>query len=232
MRVRKIRLDLFICMLIAMAIFAGIGYVGGKLGVVDKVIDAVGTALDGSRDVPDGEVGGYATDDTPRASTMKDLVELAENNQTFTIETEATKYLNYGTFVGEDYEWRVLKLDDDVAMAVKLNVDKIQDAEDSYDNILPVGRIIREEPGALDEMREMLSDGDVNFIVDAYIDMDGEANSTYISPNQQSAMMIAGVLMAGVPLLVFVLFMVTIFAIHAIFVKMGIFPPVFAKRES
>lgn len=80
---RKIRLDLFICMIIAGVLFAGIWFVGDKIGLFDIVFEGIGTMVDGSQDVPDGEVGGYATEDTPRVSTMQEVVAMARAGKTF-----------------------------------------------------------------------------------------------------------------------------------------------------
>lgn len=231
MRRKGIRLDLFICMIIAAVIFAGIWFVGDKLGVGDKLLSGADTLVAGGKDVPDGEIGGYATDDTPRISTVEELVAVAQEGKTFTVETRAVKYLNYGTFVGENYEWRILKLNDGRAMAVKLNKDKIQE-NDSGTHILPVGKMVLEQPGALEDMREAVSGTDTALVVDAYIDMDGEAKATYMSIGQRVAMVVINVLMVVLPIVMFVLYIVSVFAIHSIFVKKGIFSPVFPNKNA
>lgn len=230
---KRIRLDLFICMIITTALFAGIWFVGDKIGLFDIVFDGIGNMVDSTQDVPDGEVGGYATEDTPRVSTIEELVIMAQKDKTFTIETSAVKYYNYGLLTGEEYEWRILTLDDDKAIALKLNTEKIQDSKTLGINILPVGKVVMEEPEILEEMGEMLSDSAVTCIADAYIDMDGEAKSTYISFGMKSAMLIIGIVTMILPIVLFALYMVTIFWVHSLFVKKGIFPPVFPnKRDS
>ena len=230
MRSRGVRLDLFICMIIVTAIFWGLFTLTEKFGVLDLAFDAIETLVDGSSNVEDGEVGGRATPDTPRATSMQDLVEFSQRGQTFTIQTSAVKYLNYGTFVGDNYEWRILKIDDNNAMAVRLNTDNIQNANGFNDKILPVGRIVVEEPGALDEMREMVSGQDFTLITTAYIDMDGEANKTYLSPMLQGSMVLLTFAGPVLGILAFVIYILAIFGVHAIFVKLGIFPPVFTPK--
>lgn len=228
---KRIRLDLFICMIIATALFAGIWFAGDKIGLIDMAFDKIGNLVDSTEDVPDGEVGGYATEDTPRVSTTQEMVNMAQENKTFTVETSAVKYSNYGLLTGEEYEWRILKLDDGRAIALKLNTEKIQDSNTRGINILPVGKVVLEEPEILDDMADMLSDTDVVYITDAYVDMDGEAKSTYISAGMKSAMMIIGIATMLIPIALFALYIVTIFWIHSLFVKKGIFPPVFPNKK-
>ena len=229
---RRIRLDLFICMLLATALFAGIFFVGDKLDLMEKFFDGLETVVTGTKDVPDGEVGGYATADTLRVSNVEELAAAAQEGKTFTVETSSVKYTNFGVFTGDNYDWRILKLDDGVCFAVKLNTKKIQNGDELSTKILPVGKLVEEAPGALEDMKEELEGADIaGFIVDVYIDMDGEANSTYVSPNTNTVMIVLSVVMSALPLLLFVLYMVTIFAIHSVFVKKGIFPPVFPNMK-
>lgn len=229
---RSIRIDLFICMVIATALFAGIFFVGDKLDLMEKIFDGLEAVVNDTKDVPDGEVGGYATDDTLRVSNVEELAAAVQEGKTFTVETSAVMYSNYGVFTGDNYDWRILKLDDDVCFAVKLNTKKIQNGDDISTKILPVGKLVEEAPGALEDMKEELADANIaGFIVDVYIDMDGEANSTYVSPNTNTVMIVLSVVMSALPLVLFVLYMVTIFAIHSIFVKKGIFPPVFPNKK-
>lgn len=230
MRSRGVRLDLFICMIIVTAIFWGLFTLTEKLGVLDIAFDAIGGLVEGSNNVEDGEVGGRATSTTPRATSMQDLVEFSQRGQTFTIETRSVKYYNWGTFVGDNYEWRILEIDDNNAMAVKLNVDNIQDTNGFNDKILPVGRIVVEQPGALDEMLDMVSGADVNLITTAYIDMDGEANKTYVSPMLQGSMILITLAGPVLGIVVFALYILAIFGVHAIFVKLGVFSPVFHRK--
>ena len=228
---KRIRLDLFICMIIATALFAGIWFVGDKIGLLEMVFDKIGNIVDRTQDVPDGEVGGYATEDTPRVSTIQEMVNMAQENKTFTVETSAVKYSNYGLLTGKEYEWRILKLDDGGAIALKLNTEKIQDSNSRGINILPVGKVVLEEPEILDDMADRLSGTDVVYITDAYVDMDGEAKATYISAGMKSAMVTIGISSMITPIVLFVLYIVTTLWIHSLFVKKGIFSPVFPNKK-
>ena len=231
MRSRGVRLDLFICMIIVGAIFVGIFTVTEKLGVLDTAFDVIGTLVDGSKKVADGEVGGKATPKTPRASSMEDVVKLSQQGKAFTIETGSVNYYNYGTFVGDNYEWRILEIDDDNAMAVRLNTNNIQDGDSVYTEILPVGRVVFEAPGALEEMQEAIRGEDIAFVTNAYIDMDGKANATYINPMMQSTMILVTLAGPIFGLLAFILYILAVLGVHAIFVKLGLFPPVFTPKS-
>lgn len=232
MRSRGVRLDLFICMVLAALMFWGIWQVGSYFGVLEKAFDAIGKAVSEEKEVADGEVGGFATEDTPVVSTMEEIVQMAQEGKVFTIETTRTRYTNYGLFQGGNYEWRILCLEGDQAIAVKLNSKKIKRGESIDDALLPVGQVIAEPPAVLDQMKDAVEGTEDTLIIDAYIDMDGEAKATYISPTMQTAMVIIWMITAVMPLGVFALYIVSVLWIHSFFAKRGIFPPVFPGREN
>lgn len=232
MRSRGVRLDLFICMLLAALMFWGIWQVADYFGVLEKAFDAIGNAVSEEKEVADGEVGGFATEDTPIVSTMEEISQMAQDGKVFTIETTRMKYTNYGVFQGGNYDWRILRLEGNYAIAVKLNTKKIKRGENIDDMTLPVGQVIPEAPAALDEMQKCIEGTDDTLIIDAYIDMDGEAKATYISSTMQATMIIIWIISAVIPLLLFALYIVSVLWIHSFFAKRGIFPPVFPGREN
>ena len=156
---------------------------------------------------------------------------MANMEQTFTVETSTVKYSNYGVLTGAEYDWRILTLDDGSAFAVKLNSKKIQDGEALGENILPVGKVVLEEPEILEKAKEMLEGSGKTLIYDAYIDMDGEAKATYISGGMKTAMLIMGIGSMIMPFVLFAVYIAATLWVHSIFVKKGIFPPVFANRN-
>ena len=86
-----------------------------------------------------------------------------------------------------------------------------------------------EEPEVIDDIVECLEGKAVNYVPDAYIDMDGEADSTV---KKEAITMTAMLLISLVPFVLFVVYILLVFGIHAIFCKLGIFPPVFNKKRS
>ncbi len=232
MYMRRMRFDLFICFFLTLLIGYGIITIGEKAGFAEWLGSAASKAVNSHiQEVPDGEVGGYATKDTPRVQTLEDLQLAAEKNQVFTVETNAVKYYNMGTFEGDNYEWRILELDDGSCFAVRLNTSRIAEAEDSFETILPVGKLVLSPPEALEEMKAAMEKMDGTFYIDAYIDMDGEANTTYISPSMENFMVFNSFLLTLAPVIVVALIILGTFGIHRIFVKLNIFPPVFAGRK-
>jgi len=229
---RRMRFDLFICFFLTLLIGYGIITIGEKAGFAEWLGGAASKVMDNhTQEVPDGEVGGYATKDTPRVQTLEDLQLAAGQNQVFTVETNAVKYYNWGTFEGDNYEWRILELDDGSCFAVKLNTSKIVKAEDGFNTILPVGKLVLSEPEALDAMKAAMEKTGDTFYVDVYIDMDGEANATYKSPSMENFLMFNSFLLSLLPVIVVALIILVTFGIHRIFVKLNIFPPIFAGRK-
>ncbi len=222
MRSRGVRLDLFICMVLAALIFYGV-YQGGAF-----VVERVSAAKDAQEvQVQVGNEVGYApSEDVPVVETFQ---ELAEHSDRFAMAmNEAALYSN-GTITGENYEWRFVEIEDYI-IAARVNMDNITDAPNSSSKImLPVGRVIVEEPEILGEMRERF-EGDGTIIVDAYIDMDGEANTTVVPFYQNFLTTFGMILIALVPILLFAAYIGAVFGIHAIGYKIGIFPPVFKKK--
>lgn len=229
-RVRRMRLDLFICFVIALAIYSGMFLVAEKLHITERignVISSVGHSR--IQEVPDGEVGGYATDDVTRVYSADDLVNCVMEGKTFTTEVSPVKYYNMGTFVGDNYEWRILKLDDGSCFAVRINSDKI--IENGTKHILPVGRVVEEEPEVLDEMMRAMENAEGNFCTNVYIDMDGEANASKTGVAFGVVKIIGFVMLAFIPFLAFAVLILLVFGIHRIFVECHVFPPVFQNGK-
>ncbi len=226
----KIRLDLFVCLLVAGAILCGVGYLLFTFVPWDEVIDSVGEMVSNTQDVEDGEVGGYATDDIPRAESFEELAYFARNDEEFTIEAPVTKCYNYGTFVAEEHEWRILKLEDGCLIAILLNKDKVIEGDDYDDpDIFPVGRVVLEEPAALEDMLDMVGD-DAGLVEDGYIDMDGEANYTYLGTGYKAAATLVVVISSLLPLLVFALWIFMTLKMHAVLFYKGIFSEIYTDR--
>ena len=221
MRKRGVRLDLFICMLLAAGVFYLVWLAGTKIEAKVEEKKAVVETVD----FANAETGLGAGEDIPRVTSFE---ELSAYRDCFTIEMTTSRYYNYGTFEGDEYVWRAIKLDDDTVIAARVNEDNVQTTED-FDVILPIGKIVEEEPEVIDDIVECLEGKAVNYVPDAYIDMDGEADSTV---KKEAITMTAMLLISLVPFVLFVVYILLVFGIHAIFCKLGIFPPVFNKKRS
>lgn len=224
MRVRRIRLDLAICMFLAFLVCAGVFKVWEW--TCDKgFYDGFFAMFEGNKvEIAEGETGGYPTEDTPRVNSFSELMTYADS---FTMEVDAVRLYNYGTISGESADWRIMRLDDDVMVALKVNEDNIQKTEDGK-LLLPVGEIVLETPEIIDELEDTANGKGYSWASDGYIDMLGEAKQSTVSEPLAQGVMVA---ISLLPVVFFAIYMVLVFGIHAIFCKMGIFPPVFAKRE-
>ncbi len=224
---KRIRLDLFLCMLLVCALYAGLWFVADKFDIIEKATNAFVGVLEPDAVVTDnGEVGGYPLADTPCVTNLEELSQYA---QCFTMEMSVTRYLNNGSINGGEYFWRILRIDN-ALIAARINENALQKDEEEKNYLLPVGKVVMEEPEIIEDMKRRYEGGSYLVITNAYIDMDGEANSTYVSPLGQSAMLGAFVCAGLIGLFLFVLYIVLVFAVHAVFCKLGIFPPLFRKR--
>ena len=224
MRVRRVRLDLLICMFLAFLVCAGVFKVW-EWTCEKGVYDGLFALFEEEKvEIPEGEIGSYATDETPRVTCFD---ELATYENGFTMEVNAVRLYNYGTISGETADWRMMRLDDDVMVALKVNEDNIQKTSDGK-LLLPVGEVVYGEPEIIDELEETATRNGYDWLTDGYIDMLGEAKQSTVSePISQGIMLLIGCL----PVVFFAIYIALVFGIHAVFCKMGIFPPVFTPKE-
>lgn len=228
MRVVRMRWDMAICFFLMVATVFGLIKLDEKIGFAEKAIDAISSMeLPGDNtDVPDGEVGGYATEDLPILETEE---ELRECDGYFTMKMTPARLYNMGSVQGKKYSWRILKLDNDKLVAAKFNSDKIQEVKDgSLDMvILPTGKCVYEDSEAYAIMKEQHGNHDI--IDDFYIDMDGKAESSKALPSW--TMLFLVVIEIGVPVLFLAFMLGVTMMYHAIGVKIGIFPPIFVRNK-
>lgn len=228
MRIVRMRWDMAICFFLMVVTMLGLFKLGEKVGLLDKAGDMISSIkLPGEgkgKNVPDGEVGGYATEDLPILETEE---EFRDCDGYFTV--KVTSSYNLGSVQGKKYNWKVLKLDNNKMVAVKLNSDKVQKIEEGNKKveILPTGVCVYKDCEAYALMKQHYSRYDI--IDDFYIDMDGKANSSKATPSW--AMFLFGLLMIGamVLFLAFVLGITMLY--HSIGVKIGIFPPIFLRNK-
>ena len=222
MRSRGVRLDLFICMVLAALIFYGV-YEGGSF-VIEKM-SAVKDSVETQASVGN-ETGCIPSEDVPVVETFR---ELGDHGDCFTFTMNRVRLYDNGSIVGENYEWRFVEIEDYI-IAARVNMDNLTEGSSYTYVTLPVGRLILAEPEVLDEMQVQFR-GEGTIIDDAFIDMDGAANSTKISAFQDSLMTFGMLLVVFVPIVLFAAYIGLVFGIHAIGYKLGIFPPVFNKNR-
>lgn len=64
---------------------------------------------DQSTNILDGEIGGFATEDTPRIEPEEEA--LRKTDGTFTMEVKSVKFLNRGSVTGDEYSWHMMELE-------------------------------------------------------------------------------------------------------------------------
>lgn len=218
---RRIRSDLFICLLLAIGICFGLYKLGDSTGIILKLFDS----FDNKKvvEIPTDEVGGIASDELPVVTT---LAEMKKADSNFTMKMPYVSYLNFGTIDDSEYHYRVLKIEDSSTVIVaRVNSDNLQKEGEYY--TLPAGTLVHETPGVADLLIDRYGDR-YKTITDYYIDMDGIAGTSKIN---SGFMAFSLIITAVIPFVAFLLFMLLIFGLHAIGVKIGIFPPIFHRTK-
>lgn len=225
------RWDMAVCLVLMMLTVIGLIKLDDKTEFVNKALDKAFNMLESSSDqvtdVPDGEVGGYATEDLPRLSSEE---ELRDSEGYFTMEMTAVHLYNMGTVRGEENDFNIVKLDNDRLVAIKLNKEKIKEVKDGNTTklILPTGVCVYEDSEAYVLMWKWNEKYDI--VDDFYIDMDGEAN--YSKAVSADMMMGGAVAIEGImPIVAFAMMIGIILLYHMIGVKIGIFPPIFERKK-
>lgn len=238
MKIRRMRWDMAVCLVLMMLTVLGLIKLDDKIGFVNKVFDIMEPYFNPVTEVPDGEIGGYATKDLPRLETEE---ELRNADGYFTMEMTVVDLYNMGSVTGEEYYWNIVKLDNDRLVAIKLNKDKLQEVKDGRGDklILPTGVCVHGDSEAYALIRgkwdDLLKIG-YTVVDDFYIDMDGMADSAKVLSSDTNSWVefvtksIHTHLAGMIPVLAIAVFLGLIFLYHWIGVKIGIFPPIFNKE--
>lgn len=231
MRVRTMRWDMAVCLGLMVLTVLGLLKLNDKIEFGNKVLDMLKPYFDEVTEVPDGEVGGYATKDLPRLETEE---EIRNVKGYFTMEMTYIELYNMGTVEGMENTWNVVKVDNGRIVAIKLNTNKIQEIkndsnyEGSYKQILPTGTCVHGDSEVYELLKKMYKEYEV--VDDFYIDMDGMAGSSkVVASNEMMGILIF--LESFLPIIAFAGAMGIIFLYHWIGVKIGIFSPIFNRNK-
>lgn len=231
MRVRTMRWDMAVCLGLMVLTVLGLLKLNEKIEFGNKFLDMLKPYFDEVTEVPDGEVGGFATKDLPRLKTEE---EIRNVKGYFTMEMTYIELYNMGTVEGMENTWNVVKVDNGRIVAIKLNTNKIQkikndsNYEGSYKQILPTGTCVHRDSEVYELLKKRYKEYEV--IDDFYIDMDGMAGSSkVVASNEMMGILIF--LESFLPIIAFAGAMGIIFLYHWIGVKMGIFPPIFNRNK-
>lgn len=206
----KIRMDFVPCLLIGAALFAMMTFAG------KKYVEIANERYE-TQELPEGEIGGEPSEDTPLVSNIAEMKE----NDTFYALTEDTQFFMYYLFY-DDKDWKAIELPSGEVICARVNYDACHDV-DSYRYVqLPVGKIVPfDMPDTLvsqlaDERKDM-EFTDTSFYVDMY-------GARLDSPDEDEIEFRCN--MIGL-----ILFWVGTFGSHMIGAKIGILPPIFPKRK-
>lgn len=234
MRIVRMRWDMAICFFLAVATIVGLFKLDEKTKFSDKVFHVISSIKlpgEGNKDVSDGEVGGYATDDLPVLETEE---EIRDCDGYFTIKMTLSEFYDMYTVPAqkENYEYKVIELENNKLLAVKLNKAKVQKVEKDNRTIvtLPTGVCVYEDSEVYEKMKKWYEEYDI--IDDFYIDMDGKAKSNQIANSISTGEMIFFIFMeVGLPVLFMAFAIGVVLLYHVIGVKIGIFPPLRLKNK-
>lgn len=141
MRYRLMRLDIWLCLLLAYLAALGTGKLTVLLTATtyDSYVEA--------HTIQDGQVGGRAGPEVPRAQSVEDLLSL----DTFTVESPGIEYRNRGAGYGDEGYFYMLTLPSGELVAALINEDAVQTdgfRDEDWINyyqgttVLPVGRVV------------------------------------------------------------------------------------------
>lgn len=171
-------------------------------------------------------VGREATDDTPRAKSIDDIL----NNDTFAIVVEDEEHFKYdgSTWIDDEDPGSMynVKLLSGERVAVRLQYDKIKKIEDGK-YLINIGKVIKKDltldSDALDELQEEYQLDRTDFYVEAKLDLKEEYKYSKGKAENISDLLkpVVGIIVAIISWLL----------LHFIVVKIGIAPPLFKKNH-
>ena len=213
MRYRRMRIDVLICLGLALLVAMGTGKVAKMIAAAtyDSYVAA--------HTVPAGEVGGPAEAGTFRAQSVEDLL----SQDTFTVISPGIEYRNRGGGYYGGCFFDMLTLPSGELVAASINGDSIQYDGEFYisDKTLPVGRIVWEDLTQNETFLNQIQYSEPLSRTDFYVDMMGyggtQSLESYTSFPENVVQVVT--VIVCFPLL------------HALGAKLGIFPYFFLPKK-
>ncbi len=214
MRYHHLRFDIWLCLLLSFLLGCGFGK------ILENILPKKYQEYVLKHQVEEGEIGGFAKEDTKRAESVEDLLKY----ETFTIVSPGIEYRNKGAGYYKGYYMYAVTLPSGEKVAAKIKNDSVKHSGDSIysgDSILPVGKIVKENLEKEETFLNQIEYKEPLSRHDFYIDMVG--NGGIVSEEDYVK---TPVLMTQV-LTVFATFPI----FHALGAKIGIFPYFFAPKK-
>ena len=167
MRLRRLRFDIWVCMLLAYLISMG------AVAITSAISDATYEEYVADHSALSGEAGSLAGEDVPRAQSVQDLLTM----DTFTILSQGISYRNEGEGYYEDMYLYNLALPSGERVAAYINLESVQTQGDIYSGevVLPVGRLVWANLEEDEAFMQQITVGYPLNRTDFYVDMTGNA---------------------------------------------------------
>lgn len=220
MRRTRLRFDIWLCLLIGYVISMGTGELYDILNPYSpKDYDAYVE----EHTVEEGDIGGIAGDEIPRAQSVEDLL----NYDVFTVVSPGIEYRNRGAgYYGSDYLY-ALTLPSGERVAAHINGKSVvYTGEDIYsgDNILPVGRVVYADLTEDESFLNQIEYSEPLSRRDFYVDMAGDG----MTMSEDSFIEIHNMHQTVVQVItVLICFPI----LHMLGSKLGIFPAFFVRKK-
>ena len=214
MRIHHLRFDIWACLGLSFLLSMGVEK------VVEKQVEKTYESYVEEHTVEDGNIGGKADEDVPRAESVDDLLE----NETFTIVSDGIAYMNRGGGYHGNYYFHAVTLPSGEKIAAIINQDSVtKTGETIYDgdSILPVGKIVYEDLTKDETFLNQIEFKELLTRTDFYIDMLGTGGKLNEDDYVEQPKLIAG----------FLTVVITFPILHALGAKVGIFPYFFAPKN-
>lgn len=214
MRYRRMRFDVWLCLLLAYLVSMGTS------AAADKILPKMYEKHKEEHKVAAGEVGGVADASLFRAQSVDDLL----SHDLFTIVSPGIEYRNEGAGFHDGMYLYSVKLPSGERVAARINNDSVvTDGETIFDgnSTLPVGRVVKDDLRADEAFLGQIEYADPLDRKDFYVDMVGEAEI-----QSEESYVDTPVLMVQL-LTIFLTFPI----FHALGAKLGLFPYFFAPRK-
>lgn len=213
-RYSHLRYDLVICIILGYLISIIPGYFVGKY-YENKYSNYVE-----EHTVEDGDIGGKATDDITRISSVEEILE----HDKFTIVSDGIEYRNRGAGYYHGAYMYAVTLPSKERVAVRINTENVTTTGDSIysgDSILPVGKVIYADLSDDKYFLEQIEYKEKLSRTDFYIDMLGNAEKyneeDYVTMPKTIVQVIFGILGFAI--------------IHSLGSKIGLFPRFFKEKN-
>ncbi len=165
MRYRRLRFDIWLCLLLAFGVSLGV------VKLTETLLDGAYEQYVEEHTVAEGDVGGRAGADVFRVQSIEDIL----SHDVFTIVSHGIEYRNRGAGYYDGIYTYAVTLPSGEVVAARINMENVQQEGDYYtsDHTLPVGRVVYADLTESKMFMDQISYGIPLSRTDFYVDMLG-----------------------------------------------------------